>query len=302
MSPFFTKQLTRKRKQSISHLMEDDMNLNDRLFNRYMHRLFSTPQGRAHVLVQCAEAEDSDEGQIFEGLMNHVDDDRLHRMIRRHAADEKRHAEMFRQRVRATGVEPPEVPDYLRLIDRLDAELGHFLERDFANTRDIMEAYLLLQVIEERAITQFKMFEPIMREYDPEAADVLVAIAKDEERHLKYCHAISKQYAPSEAIRQITLKRFREVEARCFTDNTLANMTYVLDNNLLSIGRLETVFWRTVAALTKVLGPLDKTPYFDEQEADGAQVCLDQMPPQRAQPQTVWWRVSGLTGDGWAKR
>src|SRR5688572_9750926 len=165
-----------------------DLHLNETLRRRYMTRLLQNPRGRAHVLTQLADAEASGEGAVFDRLLSHVDDPKLQKMIRRHAADEIRHAEMFRSCLPRTGVAAAEVPAELRLIDRLDAATGHLLDRGIRGPEDIMEAYLLLQVIEERAITQFRFFEEIFREIDPETADVIAAIAKDEERHLKYCH------------------------------------------------------------------------------------------------------------------
>jgi hypothetical protein len=265
--------MTKKRKRSFSHpsrepeTKELHMDLATRLRTRYLDRLLSTARGRAFVLNTMADAESSDEGAIFELLEQRVDDPELQRMIRKHADDELRHAEMFRACVERNGGTPGPVPDELRLIDRLDRALGDFFDRGIDSDRGVMEAYLLLQVIEERAITQFAIMEPIFRIYDPLSADVLVAIGADEERHLKYCHAISKRYAPDEATREATLARFRDIEARAFAANGSANMVHCLDQGITAIGPLEAGLWRGLARLSERRGATQPTPFARPQPA-----------------------------------
>ncbi len=146
--------------------------INDKLTNLWIDKLFQTPEGRSWVLTQAAVAEDADEGIFFNQLLAKVEDEKLRSWIRLHEADEKRHAAMFDAAARRQGVPQVEVPENLMLIDRIDRALGGFFEREIQSDRDIMQAALLLQAIEERAITQFGLFEPVMRKYDPESADV----------------------------------------------------------------------------------------------------------------------------------
>jgi hypothetical protein len=238
------------------------MTLQSALRSRYLHALLESPRGRAFVLGQMAEAEGSDEGQVFEMLERRVDDPDLARMIRKHAEDEVRHARMFSERAAATGVPIAPLPAELRVLERLDRDLGGFFDNLRNDPTGVMEAYLLLQVIEERAITQFAIIEPIMREYDPASADVLVEVGRDEERHLKYCHAISRRYAPSEATRLATLARFREVEARAFADHSIANMRHCLDHDLAALRPLEKLLWRGLNRLSARRPHLDRTPFW----------------------------------------
>src|SRR5262249_13554189 len=151
----------------------------------------------------------------------------LARMIRRHQADEERHAEMFRACLARTGVDPGPVPEEVKMLVLLDRALDGICARPIVDRAQVMEAYVLLQVIEERAVTQFALIEPTFRRLDPQTADVLVAIGKDEERHLRYCHAIGRRYAPSPEAHRATLERFRAVEARTFAVGSLANMAQV---------------------------------------------------------------------------
>jgi len=223
----------------------------EKLQLRYLDRLLASPRGRAHLLSQLADAEANGEGGVFDRLLARVDDPELRQMISRHAADEVEHARLFRACIPRTGITPPPVPDHLKMIDRLDAATFHLFDRGIQNDGDVMKAYVLLQVVEERALEQFAVFEDVMRKYDAETADVIERIARDEERHLRYCKAISKRYAPDAATLARTLQHYREVEARVFADNGRANMQWTLDHDYLAIGRVERLFWRAIARLNE---------------------------------------------------
>jgi rubrerythrin len=223
------------------------MDLRNRNALAFTRNLVSTPRGRAYVLNQVAHAEGSDEGRVFSKLREKVDDEKLARMIEKHEADEVRHAALFNERLRANGFEPEPVPEHLKLLERLDRKLGVF-SRPIEDERDVMEAYLLLQVIEERALHQFAIMIAAFRPVDPETARVFEEVARDEDRHLRYCHAISRRYAPSEAVRIATLARFRVAEAEAFRDNGNANMRHVLAN--VFEPSVQSLGWSVVASLT----------------------------------------------------
>jgi rubrerythrin len=227
------------------------MDLGEQLTKRYMTQLVATPEGRAHVLHQCAEAEDSDEAQVFDRVLAVIDDPELAQLVKRHMADETRHAAMFRERLAATGVTPPPIPDDLRLLARIDRALGG--ARPVVDRTGVMEAYVLLQVIEERATTQFGIHEAVFRPIDPKTADVYAAIAKDEARHLKYCHAIGRRYAPDEATYLATVRRYRKIEARAFAANGRANMKYVFANDYIDMGSVQRAGWRALSGVASLL-------------------------------------------------
>ncbi len=237
------------------------MDLREWLTLRFTRRLLSTPEGRAHVLNQIADAESNGENQVFEHVLAHVDDPALRKMIEKHQADEIRHEQQFRACLERTGVDPGPVPANLKVIDRLDRAVGGFFAQPLEGARGVMEAYVMLQVIEERAVSQFKIFERAFREIDPEIADTFVAVAKDEERHLKYCHAISKRYAPDEETRLATLEKYRQIEARAFQENSCANMDYTFSRGYFRGGPVVKGFWRTLTDWQKRSGRLPYTPF-----------------------------------------
>src|SRR5262245_21658380 len=98
------------------------MNIQELIATRFAQLMVATPAGRAHILAQAAEAEANGEGQVFERALAKVDDPEVQRLIRRHQADEVRHAALFRERVAAQGIDPGPVPDELKLVDRLDRD------------------------------------------------------------------------------------------------------------------------------------------------------------------------------------
>ena len=217
---------------------------------RFMKGMLSSPRGRAHVLNQVADAEATDEGAIFDRLLAHVTDPKLRQMIERHQADELRHAQMFLGCMARTGIAPSPVPAHLKLLDRLDALADNVMAQPVRTDDDVMQAYLMLLVIEERAIQQFTAFIAGFDLVDRETADVFRAIAEDEARHLRYCHAISKRYAPDTATWARELARFRTLEAQAFAENTAANLQHTFEHGLHGAGPVERLLWRGLTALT----------------------------------------------------
>jgi rubrerythrin len=226
------------------------MNVRERLTMRFIDRVITSPQGRAHLLNQAADAEGNGENGFFDHILQHVDDPALTKMIGKHRDDELRHEQMFLAARARTGIDPGEVPQHLKLIDRLDAAVGHFFSHPIRDRRDVMEAYLMLQVIEERALTQFALFELAFRGVDSETADAIREIADDEERHLKYCHAIARRYAPDAATQRTTLQELRQLEARCFAENGRANMEWLFDHGWVAVNPVEKWFWQAVNGLS----------------------------------------------------
>lgn len=241
--------------------------LNRRISRHFLDRLVATGPGRAWILWQASEAESDDEGRFFELLLARVDDAELHRMIRLHQADEERHARLYAECAERAGAPRPTIPAELKLLDRFDRALGGFFAGFEADRRSVMEAYLLLQVLEERAVTQFALLAPAFRRVDPRTSDVIAQIAADEERHLKYCRAISRRYAPDQTTHADTLRHFRDVESRAFAEHARANMRHALERDLLAGPRAERLLWRGLLALGQRRQPAIRTEYWGQAPA-----------------------------------
>lgn len=233
------------------------MDYADRLTLAFMTQLFSHPRGRAHLLSMASDAESSGEGRVFEELLKRKDDAELARLVVRHRDDEVRHAEVLAERAKENaaqaGIEVPKVPAHLKLIDRLDRALGGFFSQELSTREDVMRAYLVLQVIEERAITQFDLYVEALKEVDPKTAETFAQISQDEARHLRYCHAIARRYAPSPEVHAQVLRHIREVEARVFAQNSNDNLAYALEQGLLPVSWPVKLAWRAVGAATRAL-------------------------------------------------
>lgn len=237
------------------------MDLQSRLQRSFLAHLLATPKGRAHVLNQVADAESNGESKVFDSALALVDDPDLSRMIARHAQDEVEHAALFEARRDAQGVDVGPAPEHLRLIGRLDQKLGGFFSRGVRSRRDVMEAYLMLQVVEERACTQFPVFAEAFRAMDPETAAVFDRVVADEVRHLKYCRAIAKRYAPSPVVMNDTLREMRENEAVCFVENTRAGFEHVLDGDYTDLSPLGVLGWKAVARVGRMIETPPMTSY-----------------------------------------
>ena len=247
--------------------LRDPLTVRATIGRLFLRTLLQTPEGRAHVLTQAAIAEGSDEGAIFEHLVKKVDDAELGKMVKKHAEDEERHAEMFYACADRQGVGRPHIPTHIQVLRILDKRI-HLFDQQVETDADVMEAYLVLQVIEERAIEQFGMVEPVMRRFDTQTADVFKSVAADEQRHLRYCRAIAKRYAPSDARREARLRELREEEAHAFRDHQRAGLSYMLGKGLLPPAA--TLFWRAAVEILRRRDVLPYTSFHDTFDGESA--------------------------------
>lgn len=222
---------------------------------RFLARLVGSPRGRAFHLRWMADAEESDEG-VFDDLLSRAADPAVHKMIRIHRDDERRHARLLRECVARAGVEPEPVPDELRYIRRIDRILGGGVEAFLAHQAvGIMEVYAMLQVVEERGVKQFPLVAQALLRVDPESAAVVARIVQDERRHVGYARAIARRYAPDQPTLADTLRSFREIEARAFTEHNQAYLRFAVEHGLLAVGGPERLLWRALVALTDLRSP-----------------------------------------------
>lgn len=223
--------------------------VDDALQRLFLAELLSTARGRATVLQQLADAEGGDGGEldIFAHLLEVIDDDEVRKLVRVHQADEERHEALFLARTRAAGAEPLAMPKAAHLLRRLDAQVG-FFSRPVTDRSGVVEAYLLLLVIEERAVRQFARQEAAFRAAgDEESAALLAAVSRDEERHLRYCEAISRRFSDDEEERRRRLARYRALEARCFDEVQAANLRILVEHGYVGHRPWTRLLWRALA-------------------------------------------------------
>ncbi len=201
---------------------------------QFLRQLVSTPRGRATLLMQVARSEGTDgETGVFEHILASVDDDEVKKLVRVHQSDEHRHEQLFLARAKAQGEAPLMTPPATDLMAHLDRQIA-FQRRPVRDRHGVFEAYLLLQVLEERALRQFgRMMDAFASVGDDETVAVFAAVAADEERHLKYCLAITTRYAPSEAARREGLEMMRRLERAAFEETQRANFHVFVDARLV---------------------------------------------------------------------
>jgi sphingolipid 4-desaturase/C4-monooxygenase len=223
----------------------------DRLNLVFLKQLVKTPRGRAHLLTQVAQAEETGEGAVFERLAELTSEPEIRTMIAKHAADERRHAALLHARVAAMGQPRPMLPQVLNVLHQLDARLKVF-SKPLTSRTDVMRAYVFLQVLEERVVWQFALFVEALRPVDPVSAQLFENLLADEQRHVRYCQAITKRYAPSEAVRERTLLEFRAAESAAFAQNGNDSLFYILKHHLLDEGSGVQLGWWVLGQLGRV--------------------------------------------------
>ncbi len=207
---------------------------------QFLKQLVSTPRGRATILAQVARSEGTDgEHGIFEHILAVLDDEEVTKLVRVHQADEARHEQMFLARMQAQGAAPLVTPPSTDLLSRIDRHTG-FHTRPVTDRHGVVQSYLMLQVIEERALRQFKRMKQAFSDVgDLDTVACFTEVERDEERHLKYCIAITKKFSLSETARLAGLQMMRTLEEAAFQETQRLNFHLFVEDGLV-----DGAFWR----------------------------------------------------------
>src|SRR5437762_979970 len=119
-------------------------------------------------------------------------------------------------------------------------------------------AYILQQVADAESSDEGAIFDHLLaRVDDPELRRLVkrhAEDAKDEDRHLKSCHAIARRYAPDALTHAETLARFRRAEAEVFTETSSLNMDHILAHGLAKLSPPQRAFWRGFGQVARATG------------------------------------------------
>jgi rubrerythrin len=244
-------------KEALMSLQSSDLAspFRDWIRRRYLDRLCRGHAGRAFLLQSLLDAEEADEIGVFDKLLARVTDPELHRLVRRHRDDETSHAQRLRECMDRVGPGRVAFPAGLRVVPFIEAALGGVAQDFVGREGGVMEAYLFLQVLEERAVAQYPLFAEALRPFDPSSARVVAQIAEEEKRHVKYARAISTRYAPDTATLEATLRRFRIAETQAFAAHGGALMRFTLDQDLVEVGEAERMAWRALCRFSSPKAP-----------------------------------------------
>jgi rubrerythrin len=220
------------------------------LFTRFSDALAASPRGLAYLYKFYAGCEEGDEQGVFDRLLERVEDPELHRLVRKHRDDEVRHAALFRGLQARVGIPDDELPDPVPFVPYIDREIGEISERFIDDRVTVLEAYTMLQVIEESGVCLYPMLARTLARFDPEAAPVVSKIAEDERRHVKYAQAIRRRYAPNPKAADDTLRRYRAAEKRASVKHARALADQVVAHGLIS-RRTDRLLFGSVIALRR---------------------------------------------------
>ena len=148
---------------------------------------------RGHKLLRFALTE-ADGGRDLSRAAELTHDALLRRLFLRHALDEQRHANLFRQRGRAilTSLPHPAAPTF-QANALAPGERG--LD-DLRVERENVEALLAFLHLSEKAAAQrFTVYEKVLG-FDPATRDVFAEILRDEAFHMNYTYAQLTRVAP----------------------------------------------------------------------------------------------------------
>lgn len=216
------------------------------LDQRFLAGLVASPRGRGFLLNSLLDAEEADELGVFDRLRADVTDPVLARAVATHQADEERHAALLRDRLAATGLPRLPTPAHLRIVPYVDAALGDVGAAYVAGRAGAVDPYLLLQVLEERAVVQYPRFARALAVHDPATAAVVAAIAADEVRHVRYAEAVTRRLCADDGERARRLARFRRAEAAAYQAHGRATACHVLDQRLLAAAPVERALWQVL--------------------------------------------------------
>ena len=161
------------------------------LESRRFRRTWSDPVRRYHTLQSFAETEEEG-GRDLRAAARWIGDASLRTHLERHAADEARHAEMFRRRAAELASEAAgaklrtEASDKVYDLSRLSlhSESHGFTARPFDGHDDI--GYIaMVHVAEKRAAALFQMHRDLNKD-DPRTAALFDEILRDEKYHVSY--------------------------------------------------------------------------------------------------------------------
>jgi rubrerythrin len=183
------------------------------------------PEGRQHILSLSVEAEEGDEGGVFDQLLGFIDDPKLHRIAERHRDDETRHARLFRDCLSRLGLEKQPVPEDLRIIRNIAKATG---TSDWAihNHDEAVFAYALLLATERRGVERFPLIAAAFEPFDSQTAQVYLRVTADERGHVRYCQRVGRHLSPSDDYWEAATKVAEDLESAAFAEVSAKNLSY----------------------------------------------------------------------------
>jgi len=224
-----------------------------KLTNRYLRLIVNDNDALRFLLKLSADAESNGEGLVFERVRDFVPDEYKEK-VDRHASDEIRHEQIFSDAYKSINSNiDEEIPQDLRLIDRVSTATGNILSREVHSISDVGVAYLFLLAIERRAYEQIGLIEEALQAKYPDIANIVTTIREDEFGHIKFCKKISQIAIPNDDIRQVLEDEIAKSEAEAFREQKHAFVAYA-ERFLATMSFPEKLFWRMMLKVDDLIG------------------------------------------------
>ena len=156
--------------------------------------LWQDPVRKIRTLESFAQTE-IDGGENIAQAAKYVVDKKLKKHFLRHAAEEIRHGELFRQRAQelaerspnlvAEEMEPDKMYDLVHARDNQNTDAHGFFSADRLEVVGEIPYVAMLHVAEKRAAAIFQIHSDLLRD-DPETKAVFDAALRDEKYHVAY--------------------------------------------------------------------------------------------------------------------
>ncbi len=186
------------------------------LTRRRCRRVWNDPERTIATLESYARTEE-DAGHDISAAIDRVGDGELIELMRRHAADERRHAELFRQRARSLrekhGIH--DLGDITSDDKLLDLSRGRreqglnahgFFGNDQVDERGVVAYVAMLEHAEVQAEQLFSIHRELVSD-DAETLAVFDEILRDEQYHVSYTRATLERWR--EEGREFEVRRAR---------------------------------------------------------------------------------------------
>lgn len=200
----------------------------------FLRSLLATPAGREYMLSIAVDAEEGDEGGLFDRIADAVEPPELRRIVLTHRDDEARHAQLYRGCLARNGYTKRDLPSSLSLIEQLRNGATDPAP-PIETADDIVSFYALLLAIEERGVERFPMIADAFERHDPETAETYRRVTRDERGHVRYCERIGRHYATSIEAWDAAVAAARQIEAEAFVRAGMAQVSYCAEQGLVDL-------------------------------------------------------------------
>ncbi len=187
------------------------MSVADLLARLRMQRVWSDPSRKLRTLESFAETEE-DGGRDLEVAARRVADPDLRAHLMRHAADEKRHAALFRKHaadLRASrglaardAAEPDQAYDLSRGRKGHEVDAHGFFRSGLCDELGEVAYVAMLHVAEQRAAEIFRLHRQL-NDGDPELCATFEDILRDEKYHVAYTQRFLERWRAEGRVREV---------------------------------------------------------------------------------------------------